>query len=447
MSHRARYGHQHHQGWNGNGGYGGFDNRRWSDWHGGESAWSSWGGAWGGSWDGGAGAEPGWGGGDWAGGDHCGFSSQDWSGYAAEAAYSGYQEMDPALAMASVEVPTPDTGATGMSSLAPPAGGSRFGSQVDRHYQQDGYGEWEAERRFPHSGPRFVKRPMMVPPGAEEDSADLRGGASALQRPSSSSNAPATTEDVWSSKGESSAPPRRRKPHDRQPGRLWCHIFLHKGHPEFDLVPMLIGKGGCNMRDIYQKTHCKIRVRGRGSGHLEVEGKKEAPVPLMVAVTANVTDSDGFKLAIQMTLARLKTVDDNFTMFCQGRGIQAPNHRLFSIGELSKGAENVLGDALRDSGRMLPLHCADEGYSGAGYESLAACLCSSPWASFRVKNAVLVAAHATPARVPLNPDVHEFAAGTSGSEEDEEVELPELISSQVSAFLQADASDYAKLDS
>lgn len=40
----------------------------------------------------------------------------------------------------------------------------------------------------------------------------------------------------------------------RPAARLWAHIFLHKRHAEFDLVPMLIGKGGCNMVAIYTAT-------------------------------------------------------------------------------------------------------------------------------------------------------------------------------------------------
>ena len=35
----------------------------------------------------------------------------------------------------------------------------------------------------------------------------------------------------------------------RPTARLWVHIFLHKRHDDFDLVPMSIGRGGRNMRD------------------------------------------------------------------------------------------------------------------------------------------------------------------------------------------------------
>jgi hypothetical protein len=48
--------------------------------------------------------------------------------------------------------------------------------------------------------------------------------------------------------------------------RLWCHVFLDKRHPEFDLVPMLIGRSGCHMREIYQATNARLRVRGRAAG-------------------------------------------------------------------------------------------------------------------------------------------------------------------------------------
>ena len=59
----------------------------------------------------------------------------------------------------------------------------------------------------------------------------------------------------------------------RPPPRLWCQLLLHKQHPGFDLIPMLIGRGGCNMRDIHVATKAKVRIRGRGSGYFEVDGK------------------------------------------------------------------------------------------------------------------------------------------------------------------------------
>ena len=45
----------------------------------------------------------------------------------------------------------------------------------------------------------------------------------------------------------------------RPPARLWCQLLLHKQHQGFDLIPMLIGRGGCNMKDIHLATKAKVR--------------------------------------------------------------------------------------------------------------------------------------------------------------------------------------------
>ena len=71
---------------------------------------------------------------------------------------------------------------------------------------------------------------------------------------------------------------------------------------------MLIGRAGCHMREIYQATNAKIRVRGRGSGRLEVDDAKEAPAPLMVAVTSVGVRRVHFRTAVEMTISKLKDV-------------------------------------------------------------------------------------------------------------------------------------------
>ena len=50
---------------------------------------------------------------------------------------------------------------------------------------------------------------------------------------------------------------------------LWCHILLNKRHADFSLVPFLIGRGGQNMKTIFQTTGAKTRILGQGSGHNE----------------------------------------------------------------------------------------------------------------------------------------------------------------------------------
>ena len=68
-------------------------------------------------------------------------------------------------------------------------------------------------------------------------------------------------------------------------------------------------------------THAKLHIRGHGSGHLEVDGRTEARVPLMVAVTSLKVDPEGFPRAIALTLERLIEVAAHYKIFCSQRGL------------------------------------------------------------------------------------------------------------------------------
>jgi hypothetical protein len=113
--------------------------------------------------------------------------------------------------------------------------------------------------------------------------------------------------------------------------KLWCHIFLNNHDPDFELVPLLIGKDGCHFRKIYNATSAKIRVRGRGSGFLETDSK-EAPVHLMVAIRSK--HPADFEMATRMVIARLGEVKVPYRMPRQ--------QKLWRFGEMSKEAETVL---------------------------------------------------------------------------------------------------------
>jgi hypothetical protein len=103
--------------------------------------------------------------------------------------------------------------------------------------------------------------------------------------------------------------------------RLCCEVLLKTRHPDYKLVPAIIGKGGCNVRWIHEQPGAKIRVRGRGSGHFEVDGNKEANVPLMIAITANGVAEAMYVLAVQLVLQRLNKVNVLFQKFCRMRNI------------------------------------------------------------------------------------------------------------------------------
>mmetsp|Transcript_10804 Transcript_10804/g.20978 ORF Transcript_10804/g.20978 Transcript_10804/m.20978 type:complete len:668 (+) Transcript_10804:105-2108(+) len=154
--------------------------------------------------------------------------------------------------------------------------------------------------------------------------------------------------------------------------RLWAHIHLHMMVPGFDLVPRLIGRKGCNMRKIAESTGAKIRIRGRGSGHLEIDGQFEAPTPLMVAVTTDKMDEDGFRAAVAQTIEELKNVEIRFRHFCEQKNIKHEGP-CYSIGSIPDKAKDCLGPALLglprstlgSGGRSLPTDFAAVGSTGA----------------------------------------------------------------------------------
>ncbi|CAE7198906.1 kif7 [Symbiodinium natans] len=83
--------------------------------------------------------------------------------------------------------------------------------------------------------------------------------------------------------------------------RYWCSFHLQQAYTQFAVVPAIIGKKGCNTRAIFEKTGAKIRVRGRGSGHMEAASGREAPAGLMVTVSSNSFEWDGFVEAVRLT--------------------------------------------------------------------------------------------------------------------------------------------------
>merc|ERR1712183_29944 len=91
--------------------------------------------------------------------------------------------------------------------------------------------------------------------------------------------------------------------------RLWCSFYLRKRQSAFQLVPMLIGKGGCNTRRIADLTNTHVRLRGKGSGHREYPRGREAPIPLMLVVSTEAENREGFKQAVHMSVELLQLID------------------------------------------------------------------------------------------------------------------------------------------
>jgi hypothetical protein len=149
--------------------------------------------------------------------------------------------------------------------------------------------------------------------------------------------------------------PRRNS--GRGHSRLHCHIFLDPAmlEPGFDLVKKLIGRGGRNTKEIFEATQTKVRVRGTGSGHIEINGR-EAPVPLMVALAGERCSPEDFRTAFSMTETLLLDVSERFEGFLAHRERHsnkgpskkktASNER-FWVGEASEETKSCLAPLLQ----------------------------------------------------------------------------------------------------
>ena len=191
------------------------------------------------------------------------------------------------------------------------------------------------------------------------------------------------------------------------------------------LVHEIVGKHGCNMRNIHDATGCKLRVRGYGSGYLE-DGVHEAPVPLMLAISAEKWNKVGFKLAVHQACVKLKGVEDAYVDICRGFW---SDWRLFAIGDLSRNGHRVFAKALRDEG-LFPRPFGYESYDVADYDTLGKSVRSTPWVSDEMKEAFHETFFLLYARPP-SPEKSE-----AQPEEVDDSDLPEVISSQVNDFLQ-----------
>lgn len=90
----------------------------------------------------------------------------------------------------------------------------------------------------------------------------------------------------------------------------------------FRAAKVLIGRGGQNMRRISEVTNAKLRVRGRGSGHLEGPDARESTDQLMCCISC--PDREGYELAKSQALAVFEQMFDSYREHCRKSGRPAP---------------------------------------------------------------------------------------------------------------------------
>ena len=134
-----------------------------------------------------------------------------------------------------------------------------------------------------------------------------------------------------------------RRERNRAPSKLWCHLYLDEGtlaQDAFNLNKKIIGHGGNFTKDIFVDTGAKIRLRGRGSKHLE--NGREAPVPLMLAVAAELSERENFARAVEKAAAHLHSVERCYGKFCTNKNLPAPAGPFFWVGEFGEEARGCL---------------------------------------------------------------------------------------------------------
>eukprot|EP00933_Yihiella_yeosuensis_P056788 TRINITY_DN5621_c0_g1_i4.p2 TRINITY_DN5621_c0_g1~~TRINITY_DN5621_c0_g1_i4.p2 ORF type:complete len:114 (+),score=34.13 TRINITY_DN5621_c0_g1_i4:345-686(+) len=101
-----------------------------------------------------------------------------------------------------------------------------------------------------------------------------------------------------------------------------------------------------NTKSIFEATGAKIRLRGKGSGHIE-GGRGEAPVHLMLAITTEIGMEESFVKAVEMSEKLLEAIAGKYRYFCQHRGDKAQQDQLFWVGEASQEALSCMGDVAK----------------------------------------------------------------------------------------------------
>lgn len=143
---------------------------------------------------------------------------------------------------------------------------SRDFGDLCKHWKT-GYCHWGTKCRFVHGTDSTLD---VVEPHRELNGS-VPSAFIATARTSISSRTSGLDVQVAGDSANDESPAEAKAPHLSGGARLWAHIFLSRPHPEFDLVPMLIGKSGKHIVNIHFQTQAKIRIRGQGSGHKEVQ--------------------------------------------------------------------------------------------------------------------------------------------------------------------------------
>mmetsp|Transcript_29192 Transcript_29192/g.53306 ORF Transcript_29192/g.53306 Transcript_29192/m.53306 type:complete len:341 (-) Transcript_29192:94-1116(-) len=108
-------------------------------------------------------------------------------------------------------------------------------------------------------------------------------------------------------------------------GKRWvCRVMVNapRLHPQFPLVPKIVGQDGANMDHLRQHFGCAVTLRGQGSGTMEPTTGLELPDPLFLELGCDTADAG--KVALDMVKDLLQCVYDEHKTFCEQGGFPDP---------------------------------------------------------------------------------------------------------------------------
>lgn len=125
---------------------------------------------------------------------------------------------------------------------------------------------------------------------------------------------------------------------------LVCNIEL-RAPASYQLVPRLLAGGGARIRAIHEATGVKLRIRGRGSRHLEGWRGVEAPCPLALVISAPRGQRQAFREATSLAIEMLREEERIYKYSCRQLGGQRQRPvRLFNFGAIHRHTYGIIRD-------------------------------------------------------------------------------------------------------
>ncbi|CAJ1410325.1 unnamed protein product [Effrenium voratum] len=104
-------------------------------------------------------------------------------------------------------------------------------------------------------------------------------------------------------------------------GSFVCVIFVQlEEDEEFCLVKRLLGKGGCNMKEVAESFDARLRLRGIGSGFLE--NGQEAQVPLEIQVSC--ASFWNYLSSVASVAILLEDLYFHYGRYARSKGLEGP---------------------------------------------------------------------------------------------------------------------------